>query len=101
MQRRPPEPRPDPSQDFLSLAEATVCVAYPHSAKAYLVQYEGMAGKMRTGCRKAAVKGVVLAPHQREALAAMKRTQQRLCAECGPKEIDPATALALDPHHPA
>ena len=82
------------------------------SAKAYLLQYEGMAGKMGSGCRKPALKGVALAPHQREALAAMKRSQQRLCAELlghlqiqddayVPQrivEIDPATALPLDPH---
>jgi hypothetical protein len=40
-------------QAFLALAEATVCIEYPASAKAYLAgaHYPGMAGLLTTRCR--------------------------------------------------
>ena len=60
-------------QDFLSLAEATVCVAYPHSAKTYLGLNYGQL-TLGAGCRKPELAKVELAPHQREALQAMWRS---------------------------
>jgi len=91
-------------QDFLSLAEATVCVLYPHSAKAYLALYArqsqaaGPGGREVVGkrCRNPAVAARALAPHQREALAAMMRMQRELSLSLGITEIDPSTGLALD-----
>ena len=76
-------------QDFLSLAEATVCVGYPASAKAYLRNAPG-GGALLTKCRakgpdgqpKGEGEGYFL-EHQRVALAAMYRMQRDLCAEVG------------------
>ena len=86
-------------QDFLSLAEATVCVHYPLSAKSYLrLVYASEAAAdappmlLRPGCRKAALKGLALEPFQCEALLAMGRTQRKLSTSLGVVEIDPATA---------
>ncbi len=74
-------------QDFLSLAEATVCVRYPASAKAYLREIPG-GGLLRTACRTKGADGRPMgeAPfleHQLEALQAMWRTQRDLCNELG------------------
>jgi len=77
-------------QDFLSLAEATVCVSYPHSAKAYLgLNYAGLA--LNAGCRKPELVNAELPPHAREALRAMWRMQRALSKTVGAVEIDPAT----------
>ena len=83
-------------QDFLSLAEATVCVAYPHSAKVYVASgYPGMT--LGTTCRKAGLVGVRLAPHQLCALSAMHRMQRALSQRLGITEYDPATGCSVPP----
>jgi len=79
-------------QDFLSLAEATVCVGYPASAKVYLHNTpEG--GRINTICRKRGADGKQMGAepfleHQLAALSAMWRMQhalsQELNIECPP-----------------
>ena len=76
-------------QDFLSVAEAIVCVGYPASAKAYNRLAPG-GGLLRTDCRAKGPdgkpKGVgdgYFLEHQQEALAAMWRMQRDLCEELG------------------
>lgn len=71
-------------QDFLSLAEATVCVRYPQSAKVYLRELLGE-DLMSASCRHRP-DGTPMAEepwleHQVEALRAMRRVQQALCDE--------------------
>lgn len=81
-------------QDFLALAEATVCVNYPASAKAYLLHAvpEPAAGKARllasTGCRVKGPDGkrrgeAPFLEHQLVALKAMHDMQAELCVELG------------------
>jgi 4-hydroxy-tetrahydrodipicolinate synthase len=78
-------------QDFLTLAEATVCVGYPASAKAYL-RYAPGGGGLSTKCRTKGPDGKpkgegasYFLEHQKEALAAMYRMQRDLCTEVGIK----------------
>ena len=78
-------------QDFLSLAEATVCVNYPASAKAYLELYAaevGAAPLLSRRCRKAVGD---FAEHQLVALAAMYRTQRELAKSVGIEEVNPVS----------
>lgn len=78
-------------QDFISLAEATVCVNYPASAKLYLGLQASDAEPLTTArCRKMGAGGspmgaAMFAPHQIEALAAMDRLGRRIAAEFGIK----------------
>jgi 4-hydroxy-tetrahydrodipicolinate synthase len=86
-------------QDFLSLAEATVCVNYPASAKAYLEQlYEG---GISTRCRTLGPDGQPKGSkpfdeHQLIALAAMGRMQRSLSRELGIDEFDLKTGKRVD-----
>lgn len=76
-------------QDFLTLSEATVCVGYPASAKAFL--RAGMPGgglMVNTRCRALGADGQPkgaspFLEHQLEALAAMWRVQRDMCADLG------------------
>lgn len=78
-------------QDFLTLAEATVCVHYPASAKVFLSLRAPDAEPLATArCRKTAPSGQpmgrgLFAEHQVEALAAMDRLGRRIAAEFGIK----------------
>jgi len=77
-------------QDFLSLAEAAVCVNYPRSAKAYLRSTYGLEATER--CR---VPRPAFLPHQYEALAAMARSQRSLSASLGIVERTPIGGVAV------
>lgn len=73
-------------QDFLSLAEATVCVNYPASAKLYLAETPAFGrAAMTTKCRKkydgTAADASPFLEHHRIALQAMYRLQKQLCEE--------------------
>ena len=79
-------------QDFLSLAEATVCVHYPCSAKTYLrhAPYpehanrsgdRSDAGRIRSACRVRGLDEPLFLEHQHAALAAMWRLQRALSEE--------------------
>ena len=80
-------------QDFLTLAEATVCVDYPASAKTYLSRFVPTAGVSTSVCRKRGPDGKTcgeggLAEHKVYALGAMHRMQRELCRRVGIAEVD-------------
>ena len=83
-------------QDFLSLAEATVCVNYPASAKAYLHQASGGKFLQTIKCRTKGHDGLrkgehPFVEHQAEALEAMWRMQADISKEFGIKCPPPPT----------